>query len=130
MRINWILPNQSSIVLVWKILGKNVSQKNKGNIGGKGCRRRLGSGSFHSFLPNVPLAFTTSSQLLKKARYRQGNHQLIRSFIENRQLVTYYKLERCKHAFVHSQPHRQPMPMTTQRCIIAVQCMMTNTKTE
>lgn len=84
---------------------KKFSEKIRVSLAVHGAEGRLGSGSFRSFLPSAPLAFPISSELLKEARYRQGNHQLIRSFTENRQPVTYYKLERCVLTFVHTQSH-------------------------
>lgn len=104
MESNCISPNQSLVIFGGKAT-KKFSEKIRVTLAVSGAKGRLGSGSFHSFLPSVPLAFPISSELLKEARYTEGNHLLIRSFIENRQPVTYYKLERCVLTFVHTQSH-------------------------
>lgn len=75
----------------------------EGYTGVEGWGGMLGSGSFHSFLPRVPLASPTSSQRLKEARCRQDNHHLIRGYIESRLELIHYKLERRVHT--HTHPH-------------------------
>lgn len=72
--------------------------------GGGGGGWKLGSGSFHSFLPRIPLASSTFSQRLKEARCRQDNHHLIRGDIESRLALIHYKLERRVHTNTH-WPH-------------------------
>lgn len=74
----------------------------RGTLELRGGGWKLGSGSFHSFLPSVPLASPTSSQRLKEARCRQDNHHLIRGYIESRLALIHYKLERRVHTHTHS----------------------------
>lgn len=99
--------NTSVIIRLWKV---------EGYTGVERWGWTPGSGSFHSFLPMLPLASPTSSQRLKEARYRQDNNRLIRGYIESRLELKRYKPETLVHTLIYTHGSSKRCGHTVGRC--------------
>lgn len=98
--------------LVW-LLG---FERLRGTTGVERWGWTMGSGSFHSFLPMLPLASPTSSQRLREARYRQDNNRLIRVYIESRLELKRNKPETHVHTLTYTHGSTKRCGHTLGRC--------------